>query len=45
LSVVLAASGADMTTCLLVLMFAPIVTVVGYETLGHRHMAEAVERL
>jgi low temperature requirement protein LtrA len=44
-SVVLAAAGASMTTALLVLMLAPIVTVIGYETLGHRHMAEALERL
>jgi hypothetical protein len=28
-----------------VLALAPAVTVVGYETLGHRHMAEVVERL
>jgi low temperature requirement protein LtrA len=45
LSVGLAAAGTDMTICLLVLMFAPIVTVVGYETVGHRHMSEALERL
>jgi low temperature requirement protein LtrA len=45
LSVVLAAAGATMTTALLVLTLAPIVTVIGYETLGHRHMAEALERL
>ena len=29
-----------MAICLLVLVLAPVVTVVGYETLGHRHMAE-----
>ncbi len=34
-----------MTICLLVLMFAPIVTVVGYEALWYRHMSEALERL
>jgi hypothetical protein len=33
------------TACLLVLTLAPIVTVVGYETLGHRHVAAALERL
>ena len=27
------------------LMFAPIVTVVGYKMLGHRHIADALERL
>jgi low temperature requirement protein LtrA len=45
LAVVLAVSGADMPVCLLVLMLAPLVTVVGYEALGHRHMAAALERL
>ena len=45
LSVVLAAAGTSMTICLLVLMLAPLVTVVGYETVGHRHMADALERL
>jgi low temperature requirement protein LtrA len=45
LSVVFAAAGVDMTLCLLVLMLAPIVTVVGYETIGHRHLADALERL
>jgi len=45
LSVVLAVAGVDMTVCLLVLTLAPFVTVVGYETLGHRHIAAALERL
>jgi low temperature requirement protein LtrA len=45
LSIVLAAAGVDMAVCLLVLTLAPAVTVVGYETLGHRHMAQALERL
>jgi low temperature requirement protein LtrA len=44
-SVVLAAAGVGVPVCLLVLALAPAVTVVGYETLGHRHMADAVERL
>jgi low temperature requirement protein LtrA len=43
--VVLAAIGTTLSICLLVLMLAPLVTVVGYETLGHRHMAAAIERL
>jgi low temperature requirement protein LtrA len=43
--VLLAAAGVSMALCLIVLALAPIVTVVGYETLGHRHMAEALERL
>jgi hypothetical protein len=45
LSVVLAAAGVSVAVCLVVLAFAPAVTVVGYETLGHRHLAEVVQRL
>ena len=45
LSVVLAAAGVSVAACLVVLALAPAVTVVGYEVLGHRHMAEALERL
>jgi low temperature requirement protein LtrA len=44
-SVVLAAAGVGIAACLVVLALAPAVTVVGYETAGHRHMAEAVEQL
>jgi hypothetical protein len=33
-----------MANCLLVVTLAPMVTVVGYETLGHPHAAEAVMR-
>ena len=28
--------------CLVVLMLAPMVCVLGYETIGHRHLAEAL---
>ena len=35
----------SMAVCLVVLTLAPAVTVVGYETIGHRHMADAIERL
>ena len=45
LSVVLAAAGASVAVSLLVLALAPAVTVVGYETLGHRHMSDALQRL
>jgi len=45
LSVALGAVGVGVAPCLLVLMFAPVVTVVGFETVGHRHVAEALERL
>lgn len=40
----LATAGVGMSVCLLVLAFAPAVTVVGYETVGHRHMHVAIER-
>jgi hypothetical protein len=43
--VLLATAGVSVTACLVVLALAPVVTVVGYETLGHRHMADALERL
>ncbi|WP_234343897.1 low temperature requirement protein A [Streptomyces sp. NRRL F-5123] len=33
----LAAAGVSVPVCLLVLTLAPFVTVVGYETVGHRH--------
>jgi low temperature requirement protein LtrA len=42
LAVIAALAGADMAVCLVILMLAPAVTVVGYEMLGHRHQAEAL---
>jgi low temperature requirement protein LtrA len=44
MSVALAAAGLSMAVCLLIVMLAPMVTVVGFELLGHRHAAEAVNR-
>ncbi len=41
----LAASGVNLMVCLLVLMAVPWVTVVGYETLGHRHLADGIAEL
>ena len=43
-SVLLAAVGVDMALCLLVVMLAPIVVVVGFELIGHRHAEEALSR-
>ena len=40
----LAGAGISMANCLLVVTLAPMVTVVGYETLGHRHAAAALEK-
>jgi hypothetical protein len=42
LSIAMAVAGIDMAVCLVILMLAPVVTVVGYETLGHRHQAAAL---
>jgi len=42
LSVLLAADGISMANCLLVVTLAPVVSVVGYELVGHRHAAQAV---
>lgn len=44
LAVVLATVGAPMAACLVVLMLAPLVTVIGYETIGHQHMVIAIQR-
>jgi low temperature requirement protein LtrA len=40
----MAAAGISMANCLLVVTLAPMVTVVGYESLGHRHAAQAIAR-
>jgi low temperature requirement protein LtrA len=45
LSVALAAVGVGVAVCLAVLMLAPVVTVLGYETLGYRHVEEALARM
>ena len=37
--------GAGLAICLLVLVLAPLVSVVGCETVGHRDLAEALERM
>lgn len=40
----LAAAGVSMAVCLLVIVLAPVVSIVGFEVVGHRHAVEAVER-
>ena len=45
LGVLLSTAGVSVAICLLVLMLAPVVTIVGYELVGHRHIALALERL
>ncbi|HWM58962.1 MAG TPA: hypothetical protein VNO83_14105 [Pseudonocardia sp.] len=44
LSAVVEQQGMSVVICLLLLALAPAVTVVGYETIGHRHQAELLER-
>ena len=43
-SVVLVSAGVDMAVCLLVVMLAPIVVVIGFELVGHRHAEEALRQ-
>jgi hypothetical protein len=43
-SVLLAYAGLPIAICLVVLMVAPLVTVLGYETVGHRHLDAALNR-
>jgi low temperature requirement protein LtrA len=45
ISVVIAWAGLDMVWALAVLALVPWVTVVGYETVGHRHNAEVLAAL
>ena len=43
-AVALAAAGVSVAVCLLIIMFAPVVTILGFELVGHRHALEAVNR-
>lgn len=43
-AVALAAAGLPMAVCLLVITAAPIVSIVGFEWVGHRHALEVVSR-
>ena len=42
-AVVASAAGVPMAVCLLIATAAPVVSVIGFEWVGHRHMAAAVE--
>jgi hypothetical protein len=42
LSIVAAWLGISLGACLVILMLAPAVTVVGYEVLGYRHQVAAL---
>jgi low temperature requirement protein LtrA len=41
----LAAAGASIAVCFGAIMLAPMVTVVGYELIGHRHVASILGRM
>ncbi|MFE3592501.1 low temperature requirement protein A [Streptomyces niveus] len=43
--VLLSTAGVPIATCLLVVMLAPYVTVIGYETIGHRHQQHMLKNL
>jgi low temperature requirement protein LtrA len=44
IAVAAAANGVSLGWSLIIVMLAPLVTVVGFEAVGHRHMAAALER-
>ncbi|WP_306338073.1 hypothetical protein [Streptomyces sp. KL118A] len=44
-AVLLSLAGVAVAVCLLVVMLAPFVTVIGYETVGHRHQAQMLADL
>ena len=43
-AVALAAAGVSMPVCLLIVTLAPMVTILGFELVGHRHARDAVNR-
>jgi low temperature requirement protein LtrA len=44
IAVALAAQGVSLGWSLVVVMLAPVVTIAGFEAIGHRHMADALRR-
>ncbi len=44
IAVIAAMSIVSLAACLNVLMFAPVLTIVGCEIAGHRHQADALVR-
>ena len=43
-AVIAASAGVPMTACLLIVTLAPLVSVVGFELIGHRHMAAVLAK-
>lgn len=44
-AVLLSAAGVAIAVCLLIVMLAPFVTVIGYETIGHRHQQDMLNSI
>jgi low temperature requirement protein LtrA len=44
-SILASAAGASMTVSLSLIVLAPVIVIVGFETLGHRHQADALREL
>lgn len=44
-AVALAAAGASLAVCLVIVTLSPAVVVVGFETVGHRHQARMLQRV
>lgn len=44
-AVFLSTMGVSLSVCLVLVALTPVVTIVGYETVGHRHGREHLERL
>jgi low temperature requirement protein LtrA len=44
-SVLLAQAGLAFAVCVMIIAIAPVVVIVGFETVGHRHLREHLERL
>jgi hypothetical protein len=43
--VVVAGLGAPLGVCIILITLSPLVIVVGYEWIGHRHLAVALARV
>jgi len=43
-AVIVAASGGSLGICLILVTLSPIIVIVGYETVGHRHEAAVLDK-
>ncbi|MEU6564012.1 low temperature requirement protein A [Nocardia nova] len=44
-AMILAAVGVSIAICLIIVMISPFITVIGYETVGHRHQRQMLANL